>query len=420
MNRTQSIITRYFKNTNLNMEEYMALGGFEALKGVFKNGKDYVISELKESGLRGRGGAGYPTWKKWDIGKNRVADEKYIICNADEGEPGTFKDRELLEKVPYQIIEGMIISGYVFGAKLGFIYIREEYTHLQRKFNEAIKIVKEHGFLGENILNTGFDFTIKVFSGAGAYVCGENSSLVESMEGRAGRPRLKPPRIGEKGYLGKPTLVNNVETLAAVPAILSYGGKEYGRFGTEKSKGTKLISLCGNVKNPGTYEVPFGITLREIIYDIGGGIEADKELKFLQLGGASGALMPKQLIDTKYDYEDLSGKGFQIGSGAIVVADETNSIIDFLKTVQDFFFHESCGKCTPCREGKRQLSKILTRISEGNATVDDLKNVEKIAKTMKYASFCGLGQTAPSAILSAIKYFSSELCNTVEGICPYY
>ncbi|QZY53766.1 complex I 51 kDa subunit family protein [Crassaminicella profunda] len=420
MNRTQSIITKYFNKDNLTVEEYIRLGGFEGLKSVLQNGKDYVISELKEAGLRGRGGAGYPTWKKWDIGRNRVADEKFIICNADEGEPGTFKDRELLDRVPYQIIEGMIISGYVFGAKLGFIYIREEYAHLQIKFNEAIKSVKEKGLLGKDILNKGFDFTIKVFSGAGAYVCGENSSLVESMEGRAGRPRIKPPRIGEKGYLNKPTLVNNVETLAAVPAILNYGGKEYGRFGTEKSKGTKLISLCGNIKNPGTFEVPFGITLREIIYDIGGGIEGDKELKFLQLGGASGALMPKQLIDMKYAYEDLSGKGFQIGSGAIVVADESNSIMGFLEVVKDFFFHESCGKCTPCREGLRQLSKILTRISEGNATVEDLKNVEKIAKTMKYASFCGLGQTAPSAILSAIKYFSSELCSTVEGICPYY
>jgi len=264
--------------------------------------------------------------------------------------------------------------------------------------------------LGENILNSKKTFDIKVYTGAGAYICGENSSLIESMEGKAGRPRIKPPRIGEKGFMGVPTMVNNVETLSAVSTILKYGSDVYSKYGTEESKGTKLISLCGNVKRPGTYEIPFGTTLEEIIYDIGGGSSSKYDIKFVQLGGASGPIMPRKMFDTPYTYEDFKKREFQIGSGAVLVVNEGYRIIDFLEAVQDFFYHESCGKCTPCREGKRQLNKILSKVARGEASRQDIKNIEKIARVMKYASFCGLGQSAPTAILSVIKYFPSHLC----------
>jgi len=415
MNRVQQLITYNFDRYSFNeIDRYVDLGGFSSIKKAIDHGGEYVISELRTSGLKGRGGAAYPTWKKWDIGRNRKADTKYVVCNADEGEPGTFKDRELLQKDPYKIIEGMMISGFVFGADKGFIYIREEYWYIQETFKEAIKLAEQKGYLGKHILGSDFNFTIEVFSGAGAYVCGENSSLIESMEGHAGRPRIKPPRIGEKGYLGCPTLVNNVETLAGVTTILKMGAKDYARYGTEHSQGTKVISVSGNVNAPGVYEVPFGTTLREIIYDVAGGVENDRKIKFLQLGGVSGPLMPGELIDTRYSYEDLEKKGFSVGSGSILVVDDTNRIIDFLVSVSDFFYHESCGKCTPCREGKRQLTRLLYKFVEGTAKGDDIYTIEKIANTMKHASFCGLGQTAPTALLSAMKYFMPELWKLVE------
>lgn len=416
MNRVQELITENFnKYTYEDIDKYCTLGGFTSLKKAMEKGKEFVISELKTADLKGRGGAAFPTWKKWAIGYERVSENKIVICNADEGEPGTFKDRDLLAKDPYKIIEGMLISGYVFGAKRGFIYIREEYWYIQDMFRQAIKIAKDKGYLGENILGSDFSFEVEVFSGAGAYVCGENSSLIESMEGRAGRPRIKPPRIGEKGYLGYPTLVNNVETLAAVTTILKVGASEYAHYGTEESKGTKVICVSGNVNKPGAYEVPFGMTIKEIIYDIAGGVEDNNKIKFLQLGGVSGPLMPGNLINTRYSYEDLSSKGFSIGSGSIVVVDETTKIIDYLVSVSDFFYHESCGKCTPCREGKRQLTRLLQKFTEGTAKKEDIDTIEKIAQTMKHTSFCGLGQTAPTAILSALKYFLPELWNLVDG-----
>lgn len=415
MNRVQQLITYNFDRYSYNeIDRYVDLGGFGSLKKALDHGGDYVISELRTAGLKGRGGAAFPTWKKWDVGRNRTADQKFVVCNADEGEPGTFKDRELLQKDPYKIIEGMMISGFVFGAQKGYIYIREEYWYIQETFKEAIKLAEQKGYLGKHIMGSEFNFMIEVFSGAGAYVCGENSSLIESMEGHAGRPRIKPPRIGAKGYLGFPTLVNNVETLAGVTTILSMGASEYARYGTEESHGTKVISVSGNVNTPGVYEVPFGTTLREIIYDVAGGVENDKRIKFLQLGGVSGPLMPGELIDTRYSYEDLEKKGFSVGSGSILVVDESNRIIDFLVSVSDFFYHESCGKCTPCREGKRQLTRLLYKFVEGTAKGEDIYTIEKIANTMKHTSFCGLGQTAPTALLSAMKYFLPELWNLVE------
>ncbi len=410
MNRVQELITKNFNQYNYEaIDKYVALGGFEGLKKAMAEGPEFVISELRTAALKGRGGAGYPTWKKWSIGYDRVAEQKFVICNADEGEPGTFKDRDLLAKDPYKIIEGMMISGFVFGAQQGFVYIREEYSHIQEMFKKALEIAERNGYLGNNILGSNFNFSIQVFSGAGAYVCGENSSLIESMEGRAGRPRIKPPRIGEKGYLNYPTLVNNVETLAAVTTILGSSGEEFARYGTEGSKGTKVICVSGNVNAPGVFEIPFGTTLREIVYDIAGGVENDNGIKFLQLGGISGPLMPSNFIDTPYSYEDLQAEGFSIGSGSIVVVDDTNSVIDYLVSVSDFFYHESCGKCTPCREGKRQITRLLRNFAEGTATREDINRIEKISTTMKHTSFCGLGQTAPTATLSALKYFLPEL-----------
>ncbi|MBN2900067.1 MAG: SLBB domain-containing protein [Clostridia bacterium] len=415
MNRIQQLITANFdRYDGKDIEAYIRLGGFTAIKKAVEQGSDYVIDELKLAGIKGRGGAAYPTWKKWDAGRRRVAEQKFVICNADEGEPGTFKDREILKKDPYKVIEGMMISAYIFGAKKGFVYIREEYWDIQKTFKKAIEKANEAGYLGEGILGTDFDFTLEVFSGAGAYVCGEGSSLIESMEGHAGRPRIKSPRIGEKGYLGYPTLVNNVETLAGVTRILEMGASEYARYGTEKSKGTKVISVSGNVNRPGVYEVPFGVSLREIVYDVAGGVENDRPVKFLQLGGISGPLVPGSALDTKYAYETLDEKGFTVGSGSVVVVDDNNRIIDYLVSVSDFFYHESCGKCTPCREGKRQLTRLLKKFVDGTARLEDVNAIEKVANTMKHASFCGLGQTAPTAILSALKYFMPELWQLVE------
>ncbi len=417
MDRTVNVISKNFKKYNIeSIDEYIALGGFSAVKKAFNIGPEGIINELKVSDLKGRGGAAYPTGKKWEQAAKVSGDRKIIICNADEGEPATFKDRYLLEYDPYKVIEGMTIAGITFNANEGFIYIREEYKYLHDKFRKAIELSKEKGFLGENILNSGFNFDITVFSGAGAYVCGESTALIESMEGKSGRPRLKLNRTSEKGLYQLPTLANNVETLAAVTSILQMDGQEYAKYGTKSSKGTKLISLCGNINKPGAYEVPFGITLKEIIYDIGGGIKDGKCLKFLQLGGASGAIVPASLIDLKYCYKELRDNGIDIGSGAILVADETNKVVDFLKSVQDFFLHESCGKCTPCREGNRQITKILNRFVNGEASVEDLKTIEKFANVMKYASFCGLGKTAPTALLSAIEHFPIEFYHQIDKL----
>jgi len=417
MDRTVSIISKNFKKYNIDsIDEYIKLGGFDALKTAFDLGPEGIIDELKISGLRGRGGAAYPTGKKWDQAFKVSSNRKFIICNADEGEPATFKDRYLLDYDPYKVIVGMTIAAITFNASEGFIYIREEYKYLHDKFRKAVQLAKEKGFLGENILNTNFSFDITVFSGAGAYVCGESTALIESMEGKSGRPRLKLNRTSEKGLFDMPTLANNVETLAAVASILQVGGKEYAKYGTPSSKGTKLISLCGNINKPGAYEIPFGVTLREIIYNIGGGVRGGKTLKFLQLGGASGAIVPASLLDLKYCYKELKDHGIDIGSGAILVADETNKVVDFLKSVQDFFLHESCGKCTPCREGNRQITKILNRFVSGEASIEDLKTIERFSNVMKYASFCGLGKTAPTAILSAIEHFPIEFYQQIHKV----
>jgi len=391
------------------IEKYVELGGFIGLKVALEKGKQYVIDELKISGLRGRGGAAFPTWQKWKGGLNELDEETFVICNADEGEPATFKDRELLLQDPYKVIEGLIVSGYMRSAKTGAIYLREEYTYMKYKLELALELSRKNGYLGKNILGTDFNFDIKIFSGAGAYICGEGSALIESMEGKVGKPRLKPPRIGSKGYLQMPTQSNNVESLAVVTTILKIGASEYAKYGYKDSIGTKLISICGNVNKPGVYEIPFGITLREIIENISNGVEDNKKVKFLQLGGVSGPLVPESLLDTRYTYEDLWDLDLGIGSGAILVADEDMSVIEYIKLANNFFHHESCGKCIPCREGVHVYKKIIDKLINKTAKKTDIDYLVEIGTIMTETSFCGLGQTAATPILKAVKYFKEEL-----------
>lgn len=405
MEKTVSIITKNLRNINVDtIEDYLTAGGYEGLRKVLSLTPTEVIETVKNSGLRGRGGAAFPTGKKWEQAA-RVKEETYILCNADEGEPGTFKDRYFLEYDPYRIIEGMTIAAYAVGGKEGYIYIREEYGKQKDIILKAINNAKAGGFLGDNILGTKLCFNIKVISGAGAFICGETTALIQSIEGGGGRPKIKFKRTAESGLFGKPTLANNIESFCVVPTLFTKDAEEYLSLGTEASKGTKVISLCGNIEKPGVYEVPFGITLREIIYDIGGGIKNGRSFKFAQIGGASGPLIPESMIDISYSYEAFKKEGYSIGSGAVLVADDTNSVADFMVTVQEFFVHESCGKCTPCREGNRQLLKIAHKIADNKATLEDLITVKRIANVMKKCSFCGLGTAAPTVMVTAIHHF---------------
>ncbi|MFZ5969649.1 MAG: complex I 51 kDa subunit family protein [Bacillota bacterium] len=417
MDNTVSFISKNFQKINPeSLDDYVASGGFAPLRKALSWSSTEVIGEVKKSGIQGRGGAAYPTGKKWEQASQVPGSPKVVICNADEGEPGTFKDRYLLEYDPLKIVEGMTIAAYAVGATEGYIYIREEYKKLQERMRKMIQAAEEKGYLGKNILGSDLTFHIKVVSGAGAYVCGENSTLIESIEGKSGRPRIKPPYIKEKGLFGLPTLVNNVETFSVIPVIFELGAEAYSKYGTSYSTGTKLVSVSGNVNKPGVYEIPFGLTLREIIYDIAGGIKDGKDLKFLQLGGASGAILPASLIDIKYTYEDFDAHDMSIGSGAILVADESNKIVDYMKSVGDFFLHESCGKCTPCREGTRQLAKIVNRFVNGTASVEDFKTVERFANVMMHCAFCGLGKTAPTALQSAMKHFPNEFYSQINKV----
>ncbi|HOK49445.1 MAG TPA: NADH-ubiquinone oxidoreductase-F iron-sulfur binding region domain-containing protein, partial [Sedimentibacter sp.] len=349
-------------------------------------------------------GAAFLTGKKWEQAA-RVKEDSYILCNADEGEPGTFKDRYFLEFDPYRIFEGMTIAAYTVGGREGFIYIREEYRRQREIVLKALEAARAAGFLGKNILGSDLSFDIKVVSGAGAFVCGETTALIQSMEGGSGRPKIKFQRTAVSGLFGRPTLANNVESYCVVPILFTKDAPVYLSQGTEKSKGSKVISLCGNVERPGVYEVPFGITLREIIYEIGGGIKNGREFKFAQIGGASGPIVSKSLLDLPYTYEDFGKKGYSLGTGAILVADDTNSVAEFMVTIQEFFVHESCGKCTPCREGNRQLLKLAHKIADKKATVEDFLTVKRIANVMNKCSFCGLGTAAPTAMVSAIQHF---------------
>ena len=409
LNEVKIITANCGKITPWDIDEYIKCGGYKGLEKTIEMGAIDAIEEIKKSDLRGRGGAAYPAGLKWEQALNVKGDEKYIVCNGDEGEPGTFKDKVIFDQDPLKLIEGMTIAGYILGSKKGYIYIRGEYMKSQEIVNKAIENAKKAGYLGENILNKGFDFDIEVLTGAGGYVVGENSALIESSEGKAGRPRIKPPFIKACGLYQMPTLVNNVETFAAVPYIIAEGGEKYRSFGTEITGGTKMICLCGNLVNRGVYEVPFGITLREIIYDIGGGIENGNKLKFVQVGGSSGAIITEEHLDTPYCYSAFKKLGISIGSGSILVVDDTVDTLEFLEHVYEFFLHESCGKCTPCREGNKQILRILKKFKNGSATKEDINNIYRLINVMKDISFCGLGKAAPTAIEFVLKNLASEM-----------
>jgi len=403
---------------SLSIEKYIKAGGFAALKKAAAMKSEDVIAEVSKAKLLGRGGAAYPAGKKWEHLLHIEKTPKYIVCNADEGEPGTFKDRLIMEKLPFKLLEGIIIAGFVFKAKAGYIYVRGEYRKIQKRLVEAIESIHKAGFLGANILGTGYDFDIHVVSGAGAYVCGENSALLNSIEGKVGRPRIKPPHLAEVGLFLKPTLVNNVESFTNIPLIVSIGGDAYLEAGHLDSGGTKLICLSGHCKNRGVFEIPLGkVSLRDVIFDseLGGGMVEGRKLKFVHLGGQSGPIGSPEQLDTIYSYTDLKKAGLAVGSGAIVVMDESVSILEYLKEVTEFFIHESCGKCVPCREGNRQLLNYLQMLSTpGAATTGDLNALRSLIRVMKNTSFCGLGQTAATALNSAWQLFESEFETNVR------
>jgi NADH-quinone oxidoreductase subunit F len=392
-----------------NIEEYIAVDGYKAIEKVLKGMKpEDVIEEIKVSGLRGRGGAGFPTWFKWNAAKQSPGNEKYLVCNADEGDPGAFMDRSVLEGDPHSLIEGMIIGGYAMGANSGVIYCRAEYPLAIKRLEIAMAQAREKGFLGDNIMGSGFSFDLRIKAGAGAFVCGEETALIASLEGERGMPRLKPPFPAAKGYWQKPTDINNVETLANVPWIIYNGGAAFGAMGTEKSKGTKVFALAGKIKKGGLVEVPMGLTLRDVIFGIGGGIKNDKEFKAVQMGGPSGGCIPASLIDTPVTYEDINKTGAIVGSGGMIVMDEDTCMVDMARYFLNFTRDESCGKCNYCRIGTKRMLEILERITEGEGRDGDIELLEELAVKIKDGSLCGLGQTAPNPVLTTIKYFRNE------------
>ncbi len=392
-----------------DIESYIRREGYEAAKKVLNSmTPEQTINVIEASGLRGRGGAGFPTGVKWDFARKASGEVKYIICNADEGDPGAFMDRSIIEGNPHSVIEGMIIGAYSIGAERGYVYIRAEYPLAVERLRMALAQARERGFLGENIMDSGFSFDIKIKLGAGAFVCGEETALIASIEGERGMPRAKPPFPAQKGLWGQPTVINNVETLANVPVIIRKGALWFAGFGTEKSKGTKVFALTGKVRNTGLIEVPMGISLKEIIYDIGGGIEDDRALKAVQTGGPSGGCIPADMVDIPVDYESLARVGSIVGSGGMVVMDETDCMVNIAKYFLEFTQAESCGKCVPCRLGTKRLLEILRRITEGRGKPGDMELLERLSRDVKSASLCGLGQTAPNPVLSTLKYFRDE------------
>lgn len=397
------------------IDEYVAREGYAALEKVlFEMKPEDVINELKESGLRGRGGAGFPTWMKWNFTKQVENDQKYIVCNADEGDPGAYMDRSTLEGDPHSVLEAMTIAGYAVGANKGVIYIRAEYPLAIERLEIAIEQARDYGLLGSDILGSGFDFDFEIRLGAGAFVCGEETALLRSIEGNRGMPTPKPPFPAVEGLWGKPTVINNVETWANIPMIILKGGEWFRAIGTERSSGTKVFALTGKINNSGLVEVPMGTTLREIVYDIGGGIKDGKAFKAVQTGGPSGGVLTADFLDTPIDFDQLTAVGSMMGSGGMIVMDEDDCIVDVAKFYQEFCVEESCGKCAPCRIGTRKLYDILDKISKGKGTHEDLKNLEVIGNAMKKAALCGLGQTAPNPILSSLKFFKDEYLEHVD------
>ena len=402
------------------IEEYIAVGGYEAFaKAVTTMSPEDVIEEIKKSGLRGRGGGGFPTGMKWQFAKASVSDKKYVICNADEGDPGAFMDRSVLEGDPHKILEGMAVCGYAIGADEGYIYVRAEYPLAIKRLRIAIEQAEAMGLLGENIFGSGFSFKLHIKEGAGAFVCGEETALMASIEGKRGMPRPRPPFPAVAGLWGKPTNINNVETFGNVAAIITNGADWYAGFGTEKSKGTKVFALTGKINNTGLAEVPMGITMREIIYDIGGGINGGKKFKAVQIGGPSGGCLPESMLDLSIDYDSLTAAGAMMGSGGLVVMDEDTCMVDVAKFFLNFTQSESCGKCTPCREGTKRMLEVLTRITEGQGREGDIELLEELARNIKETALCGLGQTAPNPVLSTLKYFRHEYeAHIKEKRCP--
>ncbi|MEE0741243.1 MAG: NADH-quinone oxidoreductase subunit NuoF [Emergencia sp.] len=391
------------------IEEYLAVGGYEATKKVVTSmSQDDVIGEIKVSGLRGRGGAGFPTWFKWNAAKGNPGKNKYIVCNADEGDPGAFMDRSVLEGDPHALIEGMTIGGFAMGATEGIIYCRAEYPLAIKRLEIAMAQAREKGFLGKNIFGSGYDFDIRIKAGAGAFVCGEETALIASLEGERGMPRLKPPFPAAKGYWQEPTNINNVETFANVPWIIANGGAAFGAMGTEQSKGTKVFALAGKIKKGGLVEVPMGLPLKDVIFGIGGGIKNDREFKAVQMGGPSGGCIPASLIDTPVTYEDINKTGAIVGSGGMIVMDEETCMVDMARYFLDFTKKESCGKCNYCRIGTKRMLEILERITRGEGKDGDIELLQELAAKIKDGAMCGLGQTAPNPVLTTIKYFRNE------------
>jgi bidirectional [NiFe] hydrogenase diaphorase subunit len=402
------------------IEDYIAAGGYSALQKTLNTlSPSEVIEQVSRSGLRGRGGAGYPTGLKWGtVAKQRGA-QKYVICNADEGDPGAFMDRSVLESDPRRVLEGMAIAAYAVGASRGYIYIRAEYPLAISHLRDAILQAEKLGMLGNHIFENPFNFHLELRVGAGAYVCGEETALIASIEGKRGQPSPRPPYPAEHGLWGHPTLINNVETYANITSILQKGGDWYAGIGTDKSKGTKVFSLTGEIQNTGVIEVPMGITLREIIYDIGGGIPEGRRFKAVQTGGPTGGCIPEQYLDTPVDYESLTSLGSMMGSGGMIVIDETSCMVDIAKFFMEFCMHESCGKCIPCRVGTAQMYDLLNKITHGEATLDDLGMLEKLCGMVKTMSLCGLGQGAPSPVVSTLRYFRDEyMAHILDKRCP--
>ena len=393
-----------------SIDDYINIGGYEAIKKCYESkSQDAVIDEIKKSGLRGRGGAGFPTWFKWDAAKKSAGQKKYVVCNADEGDPGAFMDRSVLEGDPHNLIEGMMICGFAIGADEGVVYVRAEYPLAILRLQKAIDDATERGFLGENIFGIpGKNFSLRIKAGAGAFVCGEETALIASLEGERGMPRLKPPFPAQKGYWQLPTNINNVETFANVPWIIKNGGEAFAKYGIETSRGTKVFALTSKVKKGGLVEVPMGISLKEIIYGVGGGIVGDRPFKAVQLGGPSGGCVPAELIDTKVDYESITKTGAIVGSGGMVVMDDTTCMVDMARFFLDFTCKESCGKCTYCRLGTKRMLEILERITAGEGREGDIELLEELSYKVKDGSLCGLGQTAPNPVLTTIKYFRNE------------
>jgi len=422
--QVRSVTSRLGRTNPERIEDYIATGGYAGLEKALTMGRQDIVDEMKKSGLRGRGGGGFPTGTKWQFVHDAVGDKKYIVCNADEGDPGAFMDRSVLEGDPHAVLEGMMIAAYTIGANEGVIYCRAEYPLAIRRLNLAIKVAEEMGIMGENIMGSGFNFTVRIKAGAGAFVCGEETALLNSIEGQRGMPRVRPPFPAHKGLWGKPTCLNNVETFANVPHIIRNGSEWYASMGTEKSKGSKVFCITGKINNTGLCEVPMGMTLRDLVYNIAGGIKDGKKFKAVQSGGPSGGCLPTEKLDLSIDYESLGQAGAIMGSGGLVFMDETSCMLDIAKYFLTFTQAESCGKCTPCREGTKRMLEILERICEGQGVPEDIDKLERLSRVIMGSALCALGQTAPNPVLTTLKYFREEYDAHINdkrcpaGVCP--